>query len=226
MNTSDKQLRTAALYTICIAADDDDICNAFVDADCPAQLMRVCQTEDRDVLELATETFGNMARSAKGVYAMREAGAFPLLVRLISPASTSAADGAVAALVAASADDKGRVTIAALDGVAPLLKLMATSDVDRRDKILWSVPNWCQGTTAETVMSVALSTLVALLSKGKESVQSVALKSVLLLATTAENRPGLVRARVPEALQALESTTSNPTLRAAASKARGLLVGK
>ncbi len=216
LNTKDKQLRTAALYTLCVASEDEAVSAAFVEADAAAQLMRVCQAlpDDRDVLELTTETFGNFARFGEGIGALRESGAFPMLVKLVNPPTLSAADGAITALVFASATDEGRVTIAALDGVAPLLRLMATTtDPERKEKILWSCPNWCQGTTADTVVSEALPTLVDLLNSDNDSAQSVCIKSVLLLASNPTYRPALKKARAAEALRVLERTTDNPTLK-------------
>lgn len=225
LNTKDKQLRMAALYTICTASEDEEASEAFVEADAVAQLVRVClsSTNDPDVLALTTETFGNLSRFPAGVAAIRDAGGFPLLVNLLSPPLTTAVDGAISTLVNASSSEEGRITVAALDGLAPLLTFLNAPEPDRRERVLWSCPNWCQGATVDTVMSVALPALVKCLNDESESVQSLSLKTLLILASTPSHRSALKKARALESLRVLERTARQPTLKTAAAKARTLI---
>lgn len=225
LNARDKQLRMASLYSVCVMSEDESVSIALALADCAAQLLRICEQNptDGDVLELAAETLGNLARSASGVAQMRESGAFPFLVRLLSNRNPTVVEGAATALVHASSLPEGRLTIAALDGVVPLLQLCNSDDEVLREAVLWSCPNWCDGTTVEAVVTVALPAIVAGLTDSKESVQSIAVKTVLILASNADYKSTLKRARVVEGLASLERTTKNPTLKLASQKATAIL---
>lgn len=228
LNSNERQVRMAALYSVCVLSEDENVAVALSLADCGAQLLRVCENnvDDTDVLELAAETFGNLSRSSTGVAQLRECSAFSFLVRLVSSADRYAGpilEGAATALVQASTLPEGRLTIAALNGVSPLLKLCFCDDEVLRETVLWSCPNWCDGTTAESVLAVALPAIVTGLNDPKESVQSICVKTLLLLAASAENRLRLQKAKAKEALEKLERTTANPTLKLAATKGKAML---
>ena len=73
--------------------------------------------------------------------------------------------------------------------------------------------------TAELVATVALPAIVRALSDPKENIQSIAVKTVLLLCASGGFKTQLAKVRAKEALQKLEKTADNPTLKVAAGKA-------
>jgi serine/threonine protein kinase len=222
LNVKDKQLRMAVLYSLCVLSEDEAVAVAVALADGCAQLVRLCSSsmDDVDVLELAAETFANLSRSQQGVSQMRECSAFPLLVKLINHPNPKVVEGAANAFVQASSLPEGRLTIVALDGVEKLLSLCNSNDESLRESVLWSCPNWCsEQSTAELVATVALPSIVRALSDSKENMQSIAVKTVLLLCASGGFKTQLGNVRAKEALQKLEKTTANPTLKVAAGKA-------
>ncbi len=227
LNVKDKQLRMAVLYSLCVATEEEAVAVAVALADGCVQLVRVCSSnmEDIDTLELAAETFANLARSPQGVSQLRECSGFPLLVKLLDHRNSKVVEGAANALVQASSLPEGRLTIVALDGVEKLLELCNSQDETVRESVLWSCPNWCsEQSTAEMVATVALPAVVAALSDAKENIQSIAVKTVLLLcASGGSYLRQLTAARAKEALQKLERTSANATLKVAAGKALSFL---
>jgi HEAT repeat protein len=225
LNAKDKSLRMTALYSLCVATSDDQLAAAVAQADGGSQLVRLCeQYGDDETLELAAETFANIAHSTTGIASLRDCGAFPFLVQLLSHPNPAVVEGVANALVHASSLPEGRLTLVALNAVVPLLELTHSEDEGLRESVLWSTPNWCSdGTTSAIVVKTALSAIVKGLNDAKENIQSICVKAILLLAASSDYSAELKSAGAEAALKRLESGSANKTLGLAAQKAISLL---